>query len=195
MRRTIQDDEIDGYHIPATPICCGVSIFAIASRLLGKARAVLSRAFFSRVAQPRAHVMPIYPLYWPSCLYRQYLFATTEMQLVLATIAQRYRVSLVLDTLLNRTNVHSASQTWYLVLLNADARECNLLAFQQIEKEVDIWRNAISDDDSLSLSRIMVVGESRRNPFAVQAEAANARFCPEMECATMPPKILSIIVR
>jgi len=29
-----------------------------------------------------------------------------------------------------------------------------------------------SDDDSLSISRIMVVGEAQRNPFAVQAEAA-----------------------
>src|SRR5437588_4820114 len=35
---------------------------------------------------------------------------------------------------------------------------------------------SFSDDDSLSVSRIMVVGEPQRNPFAAQAEAAMREF-------------------
>src|ERR1700724_141294 len=71
-------------------------------------------------------------------------------------------------------------------LLNADSkRRRSAWLFNSSRKRL-IMQTPFVNDDSLSLSRIMVVGESRRNPFAAQAEAAMRDFAQKWNVLQLP---------
>jgi len=95
MRRTVQDDEIDGYHIPANSYILWSIYFCHRHPDFWEKPEQFYPEHFSvecSATRPRHAYIP-FGIGPRACIGNT--FATTEMQLVLATIAQRYRVSLV----------------------------------------------------------------------------------------------------
>jgi cytochrome P450 len=94
MRRTIEDDEIDGYHIPANSSMLWSTYFSHRHPDFWEKPEQFYPEHFSAegsAKRPR-HAYMAFGSGPRICIGNT--FAMTEMQLILATIAQRYRVSL-----------------------------------------------------------------------------------------------------